>query len=248
MMLSERERERYARHLMLDGVGEAGQQKLKEARVLIVGVGGLGSPLALYLAAAGVGTLGLVDDDLVSESNLQRQVLYSSADVGQPKVQVARQRLLALNPHIAVQTHRCWLVAENVLELVGQYDIVVDGCDNLFTRYLMNDACVELGKVYVYGAIREYSGQVSVFNFKNGPTYRCLYPYTESVKTASQPQGVMGVLPAMVASLQGAEAIKVITGIGTPLSGELMLIDLLSSMFQKVTIARQEGWGNNLLV
>lgn len=248
MMLSGLEKERYARHIVLDGVGEIGQRKLKKARVLIVGVGGLGSPLALYLAAAGVGTIGLVDNDQVSESNLQRQVIYSTADVGRPKVEVARERLLALNPHVEISASECRLCEENVLQLVADYDMVLDGCDNLFTRYLINDACVRLGKVYVYGAIREYSGQVSVFNFQDGPTYRCLYPYSESVKSASQPQGVVGVLPGLVASLQGAETIKLITGVGSPLSGELMLIDLLSSTFQKVTLARQEDWDKNLLV
>ena len=248
MILSEQEKERYARHIILDGVGETGQQKLKKARVLIVGVGGLGSPLSLYLAAAGVGTLGLVDDDLVSVSNLQRQVLYSSEDVGHSKVNVAKEKLQALNPHITIRANECRLLEENALELVQDYDIIVDGCDNLFTRYLINDACVRLGKVYVYGAIREYSGQVSVFNFQGGPSYRCLYPYSELVKNATQPQGVMGVLPGIVANLQGSETIKLITGVGTPLSGELMLIDLLTNMFQKVTIARQENWGENLLV
>lgn len=248
MGLSEPERKRYARQLILAGVGESGQEKLKKARVLIVGVGGLGSPLALYLAAAGVGTLGLVDDDVVSESNLQRQVLYSSVDVGRAKVMVAREKLLALNPYVKVSVHDCRLQQTNALELVAEYDLVLDGCDNLFTRYLINDACVQLGKVYVYGAIREYSGQISVFNFQEGPTYRCLYPYSASVQSAGQPQGVLGVLPGMIASLQGAEAMKLITGVGTPLAGELMLVDLRSCLFQKVKITRQENWDKDLLV
>lgn len=233
------QKNRYNRQIMLKGVGQSGQEKLRRARVLIVGVGGLGSPLALYLCAAGIGSLGLVDDDLVAESNLQRQILYATPDVGRPKVEVASARLQKLNPEVAITAWNLRLSPENAAEIIGAYDIVVDGCDNFATRYLINDTCVGLGKIYVYGAISGWSGQVSLFNYQGGPTYRCLYPEEKTIEEAQDPQGVMGALPGQVATLQAAEVFKVVCGIGTPLSGAVLLIDLLAGSFKKIALARQ---------
>lgn len=246
--LEEREKERYNRHFILEGLGESGQQKLKSAKVLVVGVGGLGSPISLYLSAAGIGEIGLMDDDVVSESNLQRQVLYSTVDIGMSKVKVAVKKLSALNPYTKFNVYNYRLTVDNALETIKNYDIVMDGCDNLYTRYIINDACVRLDKVYVYGAIQEFSGQVSVFNYNEGPTYRCFLPYDESRKTFTQPLGVLGVLPGITATIQTNEAIKVITGLGEPLSGKLLLIDTLDTGFEKMEFKRVDGYDKNLLV
>lgn len=219
--------ERYSRQIMLPEVGEAGQKKLKQAKVLIVGVGGLGSPIATYLAGAGVGTLGLVDDDVVSVSNLQRQVLYSEAEVGLPKSIQAKKRLNALNSEIKIESYSVRLTADNAEEIISQYDIVVDGCDNFTTRYLINDTCVKLGKVYVYGAIRAFDGQVSVFNYQGGPNYRHLFPNQEELLTMPPPpKGVIGVTPGVVGSVEATEVLKVIGGYGEVLTGKLWTIDL----------------------
>ncbi|MGL4518757.1 MAG: HesA/MoeB/ThiF family protein [Phocaeicola sp.] len=219
--------ERYSRQIMLPEVGEAGQEKLKQAKVLIVGVGGLGSPIATYLAGAGVGTLGLVDDDVVSVSNLQRQVLYSEEEVGLPKVIQAKKRLNALNSQIQLNSYAVRLTPENAEDILSAYDIVVDGCDNFATRYLINDTCVKLGKVYVYGAIRAFDGQVSVFNYQGGPNYRHLYPNQEELLTMpSPPKGVIGVTPGVVGAVEATEVLKVIGGYGEVLSGKLWTIDL----------------------
>ena len=238
-MLTEHEKARYARQILLKEVGERGQEKLKKARVLIVGVGGLGSPLAFYMGAAGVGTLGLIDDDQVAESNLQRQILYTTGDVQRNKVEVAAQRVEELNPYVRVQTYNYRLDSENAPEVLQDYDIILDGCDNLATRYLINDICVKLDKVYVHGAISEFRGQVSVFNHSGGPTYRCLYPGAEGVEGIAETTGVLGALPGVVATIQASEAIKIICGIGTPLSGQLLLIDLLKNQFEKICFKRQ---------
>lgn len=229
--ISQAEKERYSRHITLEEFGEEGQEKLKAAKVLIVGVGGLGSPLALYLAAAGVGEIGLMDDDVVSESNLQRQILFNTHEIGEPKVHVAQQKLSALNPYTKFNAYNYRLEESNAQEIIANYDIVVDGCDNLLTRYIINDTCVKLDKVYVYGSIGEFNGQVSVFNHQDGPTYRNLYPYDESVKDFTQSKGVIGVLPGITATIQANEVIKIITGIGDPLSGKLLLIDTKQSSF-----------------
>lgn len=219
---------RYDRQISLPEIGEDGQEKLLHARVLIVGVGGLGSPIALYLAGAGVGTLGLVDDDVVSISNLQRQVLYTEAEVGQAKVFCAAQRLQALNSDVAVKTYPFRLSRENMDELIKEYDIVVDGCDNFATRYLLSDACAALGKVYVYGAIQGFEGQVSVFCHQtNFRTYRNLYPDEEDTLHAPSPDNsVIGTTPAIVGSVEANEVIKLVCGYGEPLAGKLWTIDL----------------------
>lgn len=215
---------------MLPEIGEAGQRRLQEARVLLVGVGGLGSPVALYLAAAGVGRLALMDDDVVSESNLQRQVLYTTSDVGQPKVRCAARRLKALNPAIQIDEYPLRMV-ERIAELVvPSYDIVVDGTDNFETRYLLGDVSAQCGRPYVYGAIREFEGQASVFNLTPGRTYRALFP--EEEQGGVPPKGVLGVLPGVVGCVEAAEVIKVITGCGEPLDGRLWTIDLLTMQSQ----------------
>jgi adenylyltransferase/sulfurtransferase len=238
--LSPQEILRYQRHLTLPGFGEAAQLRLKAARVLVVGAGGLGCPALQYLAAAGVGTLGVVDDDQVSRSNLQRQILFTDADVGQPKAEVAAARLRAMNREINCEAHVARVTVANALDLIGAYDVVLDGSDNFTTRYLINDACVLLGKPLVYGALYTFQGQASVFNFKGGPTYRCLFP--EPPRPEDSPNcseiGVLGVLPGIVGTIQATETIKVITGVGTPLSGKLLIFDALQMTQQVVYFKR----------
>jgi len=230
----------YQRHLTLPGFGEAAQLKLKAARVLVVGAGGLGCPVLQYLAAAGVGTLGIVDDDVVSLSNLQRQILFTADQVGQPKGQCAAERLQAMNPHVRCVAHPFRLGLDNALELIGQYDLVVDGTDNFPTRYLINDACVLAGKPLIYGALYTFQGQASVFNYQGGPTYRCIFP--EPPKPEDSPNcseiGVVGVLPGLIGTIQATEAIKVLTGVGEPLSGKLLLWDALSMQPQVIRFKR----------
>lgn len=234
IFFSKEELERYSRHLIIPEFNIEGQKKLKSARVLIVGTGGLGAPLVLYLAAAGVGTLGLIDFDVVDESNLQRQVLFSTEDIGKPKVEVAKKRIQSLNPLVAVKTYNTRLTSENALGILKDYDIVADGTDNFPTRYLVNDACVLLGITNVYASIFRFDGQVSVFNYlgkdgKRGPDYRDLFPSPPapgSVPSCAE-GGVIGVLPGIVGCLQANEVIKVITGIGEVLSGRLFLFDAL---------------------
>jgi molybdopterin/thiamine biosynthesis adenylyltransferase/rhodanese-related sulfurtransferase len=240
MTLTRDEIERYARHLILPDVGVEGQQRLKAARVLIVGAGGLGSPVALYLAAAGVGTLGLVDFDDVDVSNLQRQILHGTKDVGRSKLESARARLRDVNPHVRIETHDARLTSANALDIIAGYDIVVDGTDNFATRYLTNDACVLLGKPNVYGSIFRFEGQASVFSLDDGPCYRCLFP--EPPPPGSVPScaegGVLGVLPGIVGTIQATEAIKLILGIGDTLAGRLLLIDALSMQFRTMTLRK----------
>ncbi|AMJ67925.1 molybdopterin-synthase adenylyltransferase MoeB [Hymenobacter sp. PAMC 26628] len=232
--LSAAETHRYSRHLLLPEIGVPGQLKLKAAKVLVVGCGGLGCPVLQYLAAAGVGTLGLLDFDTVDESNLQRQVLYATADVGRPKALAAAARLGAQNPFINLVPHQFALTTANALSLLAGYDLVVDCSDNFATRYLVNDACVVLGKPLVYGAIFKFDGQVSVFNYQNGPTYRCLYPEPPAPGEAPSCAeiGVLGVLPGLVGTLQATEVLKLLTGIGEVLSGRLLVIDALGMRFQ----------------
>ncbi|HXB40868.1 MAG TPA: molybdopterin-synthase adenylyltransferase MoeB [Bacteroidia bacterium] len=232
-MLSEKEKIRYARHLFLPEMGEEGQLKLKQAKVLVVGAGGLGCPVLQYLTAAGVGTVGIIDFDKVEESNLQRQILFSAEDVGKYKAEVAKEKLSKQNYHIDLVSHVAYLTSENAREVILQYDIVIDGSDNFATRYLVNDACVMLNKVLVFGSIFKFAGQVSVFNYKNGPTYRCLYPEPPAegeVPNCSE-TGVLGVLPGICGTLMINEAIKIITGIGNVLSGELLSFDALTMQF-----------------
>lgn len=222
--------ERYRRHLSLPELGLSGQQKLLASKVLLIGAGGLGCPLAQYLAAAGVGELGLVDDDVVDVSNLQRQVLYGTRDVGRPKVEVAQERVAALNPEVHLKPYRTRLSSENALEIFKDYDVIVDGTDNFPTRYLSNDACVLLGKPNVYGSIFRFEGQASVFDARNGPCYRCLYPQPPppgSVPSCAE-GGVLGVLPGIIAMIQATETIKLLTGVGSTLTGRLLLFDALA--------------------
>lgn len=221
--------ERYNRQILLPEIGTAGQEKLSKARVLIVGVGGLGSPIALYLAGAGVGTIGLVDDDVVSESNLQRQVLYSEAETGLSKALQAQKRLQALNHEIQVNAYPTRLTRENACSLITHYDIVVDGCDNFATRYVINDACMQLGRPYVYGAILAFEGQVSVFNYQGGPSYRDLYPDEQEMLAMPAPfKGVLGVTPGVIGCMEANEVLKIIGGYGEVLTRKLWQIDLRS--------------------
>jgi adenylyltransferase/sulfurtransferase len=240
MSLTPDELRRYARHVVLPQVGVAGQERLKAASVLIVGLGGLGSPAALYLTAAGVGRLGLVDCDCVDESNLQRQILHGTSSVGMPKVDSARARLRDLNPHVDLQVHGERFGVQNALTLVGAYDVVVDGTDQFAARYLVNDACVIEGRPNVHGSVHRFEGQVSVFATPGGPCYRCLFPEPPAAGTVPNcvEGGVLGVLPGIVGSLQAAEAIKWIVGIGTPLVGRLLHFDALSMQMHAVAFAR----------
>lgn len=229
---------RYDRQMILPEIGEEGQRKLKEAKVLIVGVGGLGSPIALYLAGAGVGCIGLVDDDMVSISNLQRQVLYSEKELSKSKAICAAERLSALNSEIRVRHYPTRLTEDNARDLIREYDMVVDGCDNFATRYLINDICVEQGKPYVYGAICGFEGQVSVFNYGDQKkSYRDLYPDEEEMKRMpSPPKGVMGITPAVVGSIEATEVLKVICGFGDVLAGKLWTIDLRTLQSNKFSL------------
>ncbi len=229
---------RYDRQMILPEIGEEGQKKLLDAKVLIVGVGGLGSPIALYLAGAGVGCIGLVDDDVVSISNLQRQVLYSEKELGKSKAVCAAERLSALNSEIKVQSYSTRLTEDNARDIIREYDMVVDGCDNFATRYLINDICIEQGKPYIYGAICGFEGQVSVFNFgKRKKSYRNLYPDEEEMKRMPPPpKGVMGITPAVVGSIEATEVLKVIGGFGDVLAGELWTIDLRTLQSNKFSL------------
>lgn len=227
MQLTEKEKERYNRQIQLDEIGEKGQTLLRQAKVLIVGVGGLGSPIAIYLCGAGVGTIGLVDDDKVSETNLQRQILYNETEVGKPKVLCAKERLQKLNSNICIEAYPTRLTKENAQEIISRYDIVVDGCDNFQTRYLINDTCLLLNKVYVYGAIRAFDGQVSVFNYQGGKNYRDLFPDEEEMLSMpAPPKGVLGVTPGLVGCTQANEVLKIISGYSEVLSDKLWHIDL----------------------
>ena len=229
------ERERYIRHLMLPEIGEAGQEKIKQAKVVVIGAGGLGSPVLLYLAAAGIGTIGILDDDTVSESNLQRQILYDHASIGKKKAEVAAQKLQALNPYCRVEVFCQRLTSENAPTIIGHYDVAVDATDNLLSRYVINDACVSAGKPFVYGSICEFEGQASVFNYQGGPTYRDLYPWHDKISAFEQPQGVIGALPGVIGSIQASETIKVILERNDTLSGKLLLVNLLEASFRKIS-------------
>ena len=231
---------RYGRHLLLPEVAIDGQRRLKAARVLIVGAGGLGSPAALYLAAAGVGTIGLVDFDIVEVTNLQRQLLHGTSDVGRSKLDSARDRLADVNPHVKLELHATRLTSANALTILREYDVVLDGTDNFATRYLVNDACVLLRKPNVYGSIFRFDGQASVFATDDGPCYRCLYPEPPppGLVPSCAEGGVLGVLPGLVGTVQATEAIKLLLGIGRPLIGRLLLVDALDSVFRSVKVRR----------
>jgi molybdopterin/thiamine biosynthesis adenylyltransferase/rhodanese-related sulfurtransferase len=238
--LSAEELARYSRHITLPEVGLEGQRKLKAARVLCVGTGGLGSPLAFYLAAAGIGTLGLVDFDVVDASNLQRQIIHSTPDIGRKKLDSAAEKLTALNPSLQVVKHETMLTSANALEILKDYDIVADGTDNFPTRYLVNDACVLLGKPNVYGSIFRFEGQASVFGAKDGPCYRCLYPEPPppGLVPSCAEGGVLGILPGLVGVIQATETIKLILGQGDPLIGRLLLVDSLAMRFRELKLRK----------
>jgi adenylyltransferase/sulfurtransferase len=231
---------RYSRHLIIPEVGKRGQQRLKGSRVLLVGAGGLGSPLGLYLAAAGVGTLGIVDFDVVDETNLQRQVLHGTSDVGRRKLASAVDRIRDVNPHVRVIGHETRLTSDNALDILEGYDVVVDGTDNFPTRYLVNDACVLLGKLNVYGSIFRFDGQVSVFGAPNGPCYRCLFrePPPPGLVPSCAEGGVLGVLPGIIGTMQALEVLKLLLGVGVPLIGRLQLFDGLAFQWRELHVRK----------
>lgn len=242
--LTASELRRYERHIILPELGREGQQKIKDGSVLIVGTGGLGSPLALYLAAAGVGRIGLVDFDIVDESNLQRQIIHFTSDIGTPKLESAKRKILEINPNAIVETHNVALKSDNALDILKNYDVIVDGTDNFPTRYLVADACTLLNKPNVYGSIFRFEGQVTVFNYQDGPSYRCLYPEPPppGLVPSCAEGGVLGVLPGVVGTLQATEVIKILTGIGTPLKGRLLLYNALDLTFKTVKVRRDPKW------
>src|SRR5213595_3831768 len=238
--LSQNEIARYSRHLIMPEVGMEGQKRLKAASVLLIGAGGLGSPLGLYLAAAGIGHIGLVDFDVVDFSNLQRQVLHGTPDVGRPKLQSAKEKLQAINPEVKLDLYETRLSAANALAIFKPYDIIIDGTDNFPTRYLVNDACVLMGKPNVYGSIFRFDGQASVFYAREGPCYRCLYPEPPppGLVPSCAEGGVLGVLPGVVGTIQATEAIKLLAGIGEPLIGRLLLFDALRMEFRRLKLKK----------
>lgn len=239
-ILSAEELARFDRHIILPQVGLSGQEKLKQASVLCIGTGGLGSPISLYLSAAGVGTLGLVDFDVVEDSNLQRQIAHSTADIGRPKVESARDTLIGINPHLQVNLHGEGIRRDNVRDIVSQYDLVVDGTDNFPTRYLVNDACVLEGKPMIYASIFQFEGQATVFNYKQGPCYRCLYPEPPppGLVPSCAEGGVLGVLPGVIGVIQATEAVKIILDQGSILSGRLLLYDAMDMKFREVRLRK----------
>ena len=234
--LSPEQRERYARHLVLPDVGSEGQEKLLKSSVLVVGAGGLGSPALMYLAAAGVGRIGIVDNDKVSSSNLQRQIIHSTSSIGSAKVKSASNRISELNPDIVIEEIEEKLTSENSIQIISKYDVVIDGTDNFESRYLIGDSCEILGKPWIFGSIHRFEGQVSSFNFKDGPNYRDLFPSPPPPELAPNcsEAGVLGILPGIVGTIQATEAIKIILGIGNCLSGELLVIDALTMDFRKL--------------
>jgi molybdopterin/thiamine biosynthesis adenylyltransferase/rhodanese-related sulfurtransferase len=238
--LTNEEIQRYSRHLILPEVGMDGQLKLKQAKVLLVGTGGLGSPMALYLAAAGVGTLGLVDFDVVDVTNLQRQVIHGTSDVGRKKIDSAEETLREINPHVRIVRHEVALTSDNALDIIREYDIVADGTDNFPTRYLVNDACVLLRKPNVYGSIFRFEGQASVFAMEDGPCYRCLYPEPPppGLVPSCAEGGVLGILPGVVGLIQATEVVKLILGTGETLKGRLVLYDALNMKFRELKLRR----------
>ena len=242
-VLTQQQIQRYSRHLIMPEVAMEGQQKLRHARVLVVGAGGLGSPVLSYLAAAGVGTLGIVDFDTVDFTNLQRQIIYSTADVGRLKLEAAEERIHAMNPDVKVQVHETRLTSENALEILKDYDVVVDGTDNYPTRYLVNDACVMLGIPNVYGSIFRFDGQASVFCTKAGPCYRCVYPEPPppGLVPSCAEGGVLGVLPGIIGTIQATEVVKLILGKGTSLAGRLLVLDAMKMHFRELKLRKEPG-------
>lgn len=240
MSLSKSELSRYSRHIKLNEVGIDGQEKLKAAKVLVVGAGGLGCPVLQYLCAAGVGTLGIIDGDKVDESNLQRQILFTPTDIGEPKAKTAALKLKSQNPHINFKVANISVQKDNILKLIEDFDIVVDCTDNFPTRYLINDACILKNKTLVFGAIHQFDGQVSVFNYHNGPSYRCIFPEASDVPNCAE-AGVIGVLPGITGTLQANEVLKIILGIGEVLSGKLLSLNALNYQFSLVEFNKSEA-------
>ena len=242
LSFTEDELKRYSRHILVPEIGVKGQKKIKAAKVLVVGTGGLGSPVSLYLAATGVGTLGLVDDDVVDFSNLQRQIVHSTPDVGRPKVVSAKEKLSALNPDIKIVAHQERFTAKNALELIKDYDIVVDGVDNFSTRFIINDACVMSGKPFVHGGVLQFFGQVMTYVPGEGPCYRCIFhePPPAGAAPTCQEAGVLGVLPGTIGTLQATEVLKYILGQGQLLTGRLMTYDGLAMSFREVKLNKNE--------
>ncbi len=238
--LTQAQIKRYSRHIILPEIGLEGQEKLLEAKVLIIGTGGLGSPLAVYLAAAGIGTIGLVDFDVVEHSNLQRQIIHFTKDVGRPKLDSAEEKIKAINPDVTVIKHHTFISSENALDIIKNYDYIIDGTDNFPTRYLVNDACIMLGKTNIYGSIYRFDGQATVFKPKEGPCYRCLYPEPPppGLIPSCEEGGVVGVLPGMIGVIQATEVVKLVTGSGSPLVGRLLLYDSMDMSFNEVSIDR----------
>ncbi|HKR07356.1 MAG TPA: HesA/MoeB/ThiF family protein [Bacteroidia bacterium] len=247
-MLSKEEIKRYSKQLLLPEIGIKGQERLKNSRVLVIGAGGLGCPVLKYLAAAGVGTLGILDFDSVDETNLQRQVLYNTDDVGKSKALVAAEKISRINPHIKVESRNMKLESSNAFEIISDYDLIVDCSDNFPTRYLINDTCVFLNKLFVYGGIHKFEGQLSVFNFKTtdenyGPTYRCAFPETHPEETLlnCSATGVIGIVPGIIGTLQANEVIKIITGIGEVCSEKMLVFNALNNTFIEIKIKRDES-------
>ncbi|HLG18385.1 MAG TPA: molybdopterin-synthase adenylyltransferase MoeB [Bdellovibrionota bacterium] len=240
MSLSQEEVQRYSRHLIMPEVGTEGQERLKQASVLMIGAGGLGAPLGLYLTAAGIGRIGILDFDRVDASNLHRQVIYGTDDVGRSKLGAAKDRLANMNPNVVIETHETKLTSENAMEIIGRYDIVVDGTDNYPTRYLVNDACVLLKKPNVYGSIFRFEGQASVFDATRGPCYRCLYavPPPPGLVPSCAEGGVLGILPGVIGTIQATETVKLILGRGESLIGRLLLYDALSMKFRELKLRK----------
>ncbi len=233
--------ERYSRQIQLSEIGNTGQQKLAKAKVLIVGVGGLGCSVAQHLVASGIGIIGLLDHDLIDVSNLNRQILFTESDVGKEKVVVAKEALIIMNDQVQIHTYHEQLSFEKALVLFPEYDIIIDGTDNFQTKYLINDVCVLTNKPWVYASIYKYQGQLSVFNYENGPTYRCLYPKINNKNISCEEIGVLGVLPALLGTMQASETIKIILQIGKVLSGKLFILDLLTWQEQQITFSRSES-------
>ncbi len=241
MNFSEEQIKRYSRHIILSEVGGKGQQKILDAKVFLVGAGGLGSPVGYYLAAAGVGTIGIVDMDIVEVSNLQRQILHSNDDIGRPKVESAKETMTKMNPDITVKTYNERITSANALDILSEYDIIVDGCDNFPTRYLVNDACVMLKKPIVHGSVFQFEGQATVFDpSQDAPCYRCLYPEPPppGMAPSCQEAGVLGVIPGLIGLVQATETLKLILGKGKPLTGRLMIYDALEGEFKTMKLQR----------
>lgn len=239
--LTKKEMSRYSRQLRLSEVGKRGQEKLKQGKALIVGAGGLGSPVALYLAAAGVGLIGIADFDKVDESNLQRQIIYSAKDIGNPKLKSAEKAILSLNPNVKVRLHNLKLNSKNAVQIIKDYDLVIDASDNFDTKYVVNDTCVSLNKPDVYGSVSKFEGHASVFNYKKGPCYRCMFPKSPSKNYASEAKDVLGVVPGVIGTIQATEALKILLGIGGILSGRYLVYNALEMKFKELRLGKNKN-------